>query len=263
MATVGRAGSPLTHRRDADRNRQAILRAARRLYGEWPGAPLSEVARRAGVGQATLYRHFPDRSTLIGTLAREALDDLSAHLHDGTTPPLSRADRLGLVTHALANSRPLLETVRAVLVTAAATRDDADRSVLSRLGVAVMGASSPLLEASAPTEASDDAEIVLAMLCGALEGAPTDPARRARIASRSAQIADLAIDALLRAPRTVPDGEPDRLSGAARLDRITHARQDVGALGGREEADVTEQVPVVGEIAVGDVTEHVAEVLDF
>ncbi|RKN41610.1 TetR/AcrR family transcriptional regulator [Streptomyces hoynatensis] len=52
-------------RADAARNRERILAAAREtfvLHG--PDAPLDEIARRAGVGNATLYRHFPDRASL-------------------------------------------------------------------------------------------------------------------------------------------------------------------------------------------------------
>ncbi|MFE2284399.1 TetR/AcrR family transcriptional regulator [Streptomyces sp. NPDC059443] len=53
-------------RADAVRNRERILAAAREVLVECgPAAPLDEIARRAGVGNATLYRHFPDRPALI------------------------------------------------------------------------------------------------------------------------------------------------------------------------------------------------------
>ncbi|MEV8414235.1 TetR/AcrR family transcriptional regulator [Streptomyces niveus] len=53
-------------RADALRNRERIVAAAREILVEsGPDVPLDEIARRAGVGNATLYRHFPDRSTLI------------------------------------------------------------------------------------------------------------------------------------------------------------------------------------------------------
>ena len=46
-------------------NRRAILAAAREVFAsEGFSAPLSAVARRAGVGQGSLYRHFPDRTAL-------------------------------------------------------------------------------------------------------------------------------------------------------------------------------------------------------
>jgi AcrR family transcriptional regulator len=53
-------------RADALRNRERIVSAAREMFVEFgPDVPLDEIARRAGVGNATLYRHFPDRATLV------------------------------------------------------------------------------------------------------------------------------------------------------------------------------------------------------
>jgi AcrR family transcriptional regulator len=53
-------------RADASRNRERIVNAAQEAIVEFgPDVPLDEVARRAGVGNATLYRHFTDRTELI------------------------------------------------------------------------------------------------------------------------------------------------------------------------------------------------------
>ena len=53
-------------RADAQRNRSALLAAAREVFGEHGlDASLDEIARRAGVGNATLYRRFPTRRDLI------------------------------------------------------------------------------------------------------------------------------------------------------------------------------------------------------
>jgi AcrR family transcriptional regulator len=53
-------------RADAARNAEALLAAARALFDErGTDVPLDEVARRAGVGNATLYRHFPTRADLL------------------------------------------------------------------------------------------------------------------------------------------------------------------------------------------------------
>ncbi|MEU9403611.1 helix-turn-helix domain-containing protein [Streptomyces sp. NPDC048242] len=54
-------------RLDARRNRRRILAAAREVFAEHGiDAPMATVARRAGVGVATLYRHFPTRDDLVG-----------------------------------------------------------------------------------------------------------------------------------------------------------------------------------------------------
>ncbi|MFI5529377.1 TetR/AcrR family transcriptional regulator [Kitasatospora sp. NPDC051853] len=54
-------------RRDARRNREALVTAAAELFAEQGlDVALDLIARRAGVGNATLYRHFPNREELIG-----------------------------------------------------------------------------------------------------------------------------------------------------------------------------------------------------
>jgi AcrR family transcriptional regulator len=68
--TAGRSGlDHLVHppmRADARHNYEALLAAADELFTtHGPNAPLDEIARRAGVGNATLYRHFPDRRDLL------------------------------------------------------------------------------------------------------------------------------------------------------------------------------------------------------
>ena len=52
-------------RRDARRNRDAILAAALEALTESSHASLNAIARRAGVANATLYRHFPSREDLV------------------------------------------------------------------------------------------------------------------------------------------------------------------------------------------------------
>jgi AcrR family transcriptional regulator len=72
-------------RADARRNRERLLAAARDVVLEHgPDAPLDEIARRAKVGIATLYRRFPDRPTLLHQLAldllRHSADEASSAL---------------------------------------------------------------------------------------------------------------------------------------------------------------------------------------
>jgi AcrR family transcriptional regulator len=76
-------------RADAERNRAALLVAARQVFGEHGlDASLDEVARRAGVGNATLYRRFPRRGDLISEVFADrmgeyvALAELAMHEAD-------------------------------------------------------------------------------------------------------------------------------------------------------------------------------------
>lgn len=74
-------------RADAARNVERILRAAREVYGEvGPDAPVEAVARRAGVGERTLYRRFPAKADLV----RAALDQSIA---EDLTPVIDQARR--------------------------------------------------------------------------------------------------------------------------------------------------------------------------
>jgi AcrR family transcriptional regulator len=66
--------TPGTLRKDAQRNREAVLAAARELFAECADPPMYEIARRAGVGQATLYRNFPDRRDLAAALIVEQME---------------------------------------------------------------------------------------------------------------------------------------------------------------------------------------------
>ncbi|MFE3742632.1 TetR/AcrR family transcriptional regulator [Streptomyces sp. NPDC059134] len=60
-------------RADARRNRDQILAAAKRVFGaQGPDVPMEEIARRAGVGIGTLYRRFPDRTSLILAVAHDS-----------------------------------------------------------------------------------------------------------------------------------------------------------------------------------------------
>jgi AcrR family transcriptional regulator len=70
-------GTQPARRRDAQRNRTAILQAACELMsGEQDRVGMPEIARRAGIGQATLYRHFPDRMALATAVIGYLIDHL-------------------------------------------------------------------------------------------------------------------------------------------------------------------------------------------
>ena len=66
----------MPERSDATRNRALIIAAARELVAEPGELKLSTVARRAGVGQGTLYRHFASRDELISALYDQEIDEL-------------------------------------------------------------------------------------------------------------------------------------------------------------------------------------------
>ena len=80
-------------RRDAARNYQRILDAAREVLGEsGADAGMEEIAARAGVGVGTVYRRFASKDALIGELLRLALEELMAAVDRS----LARTDGNGL-----------------------------------------------------------------------------------------------------------------------------------------------------------------------
>ena len=76
-------------RADARRNYEKVLTAAREAFAEGgESTALEEIARRAGVGIGTLYRHFPSRQALIETLYVDEVEEMcrSAAELDGSDP---------------------------------------------------------------------------------------------------------------------------------------------------------------------------------
>jgi AcrR family transcriptional regulator len=105
-------------RADAQRNRELILEAAKAVFAsDGAAASLDEVARRAGVGPGTLYRHFPTRDALIEAVYRSEVEKLAAAgpRFAATLPPLEalRAWMLLFVDHVAGKMLivPVMDTV--------------------------------------------------------------------------------------------------------------------------------------------------------
>ncbi|PRX45474.1 TetR family transcriptional regulator [Prauserella shujinwangii] len=68
-----------TLRADARRNRERVLQAAREAFAaEGFAVPLDDIARRAGVGAGTVYRHFPSKEALFDAVVAERAAELTA-----------------------------------------------------------------------------------------------------------------------------------------------------------------------------------------
>jgi AcrR family transcriptional regulator len=80
--------SPRTLRSDARDNRKRILDAARAVFAaEGLNVPMREIARRAGVGPATLYRRFPTKEMLVTEAFRDQMHACIAVLDEGLADP--------------------------------------------------------------------------------------------------------------------------------------------------------------------------------
>ncbi len=91
MATKKSQPARRKPRSDAQQNRARILEAAKKAFSR-SGAltSMDAVARRAGVGAGTLYRHFPTREALLEAVYRTELEKLAAAEHEfaATLPPV-------------------------------------------------------------------------------------------------------------------------------------------------------------------------------
>lgn len=91
-----------TRRADAQRNRDAIMRAARELViSRGPDVGMDEIARAAGVAVGTLYRHFPTKKDLVeaivaelATVIGESLDEALARVSSGANQAIDEIEAL-------------------------------------------------------------------------------------------------------------------------------------------------------------------------
>jgi AcrR family transcriptional regulator len=105
-------------RSDAKRNRERILEVAKEVFTrDGAAASLDDIARRSGIGNATLYRHFPTRDALIEAVYRSEVEKLAAAeaRFAATLPPLEalRAWMLLFIDHVAAKTLiiPAMDTV--------------------------------------------------------------------------------------------------------------------------------------------------------
>lgn len=87
-AAAKTAGTGQRLRADAARNRQRIIEAARDAFVEHgPDMPLDAIAQLAGVGNATMYRHFPDRDDLLLSVGLYSVDRIIGHAESVLAKP--------------------------------------------------------------------------------------------------------------------------------------------------------------------------------
>jgi AcrR family transcriptional regulator len=133
-------------RADARRNRERLLEVAvQALSQSGPDVPLETIAKEAGVGIGTLYRHFPSREALVDAAYRNELDRLADAVDEllQTLPP-DRALRAWMdrFVDYLATKRGLADALRALIASGgdpfAHSRDRLTNAVqtLLRAGVA-------------------------------------------------------------------------------------------------------------------------------
>lgn len=127
-------------RRDAARNRARLAHAAANAFGDHGlDAGVDEIARRAGVGVATLYRHFPAKADLVRAVLQQEVDALGARVPEMIAAPQPlRAFLIAAVERQRAN-RGLLDALAA---------QSPDGEVRRHLGERLLVALGPLAAAA-------------------------------------------------------------------------------------------------------------------
>lgn len=102
-------------RADARRNRRRVLEAAKECFAEvGVDAQIDDVARRAGVGVGTVYRHFPTKEALVQAIAADKFEEVAAMTAEALAKPDAWAafrEMTWSVARAKATDRALAELI--------------------------------------------------------------------------------------------------------------------------------------------------------
>ncbi|MET8521566.1 TetR/AcrR family transcriptional regulator [Nocardioides sp. NBC_00163] len=125
-------------RADAERNRERVLDAARELFAEEGlDASTNEIARRAGVGVATLFRRFPTRDDLVGAVFADRMAAYVAATDEALANPDPWQGFCGYIERVCrmqADDRGFADVLTLTFPTAKALEDDRNRAA-EALGV--------------------------------------------------------------------------------------------------------------------------------
>jgi AcrR family transcriptional regulator len=198
------AGPPRL-RADAARNREQILAAARTAFRELgTAAPLDEIARRAGVNIATLYRRFPDREALV----RQVIVDGHHVVLDAArrAREIAPAEPLAAIEQLLMDIIKERDTLVLPLIGGPVT-DDAEAVELQRQNAACM--EEILAIARAQGAIREDANAVDIIAAGAMACRPMPHIPSEQAAAIAARHVRIFVDGLRPAPgRPLPAASP-------------------------------------------------------
>lgn len=144
-------------RADARRNRERILEVAALAFGTADSpVSLEGIARDAGVGIGTLYRHFPSREALVEAVYRAELAEVAATAQEllRSHPPVE-ALRLWMDRYAMfvAAKRGMAESLRAIFDSGAVTAGDTRARVVGAVGTLLAaGAADGTLRSDVPAD---------------------------------------------------------------------------------------------------------------
>ncbi|MBE3014770.1 TetR/AcrR family transcriptional regulator [Microbispora sp. NEAU-D428] len=123
MSAPARPSGAKPLRADARRNRERLLDVALRAFSQdGPDVTLDAIAKEAGVGIGTLYRHFPTREALIEAVYRNELAklcDAAPELLEEMPPDVAMRTWMDRFVDYLATKRGMADALRAVIASGA------------------------------------------------------------------------------------------------------------------------------------------------
>ena len=188
-------------RADAERNRARLLDAAKAAFASGQTPTLEQIARAAGVGIGTLYRHFPTREALVEALYRKELADLCGaadELLESRAPERALRAWMDVFANYVAAKREMADALRAVFaagsVTVSQAREELTVAVRTILDAGV--ADGTLREDVRP-------EDIVALIVGAFTATSLVGGQEQR-----ARMFDLLVDAVRRPGPASPGPTP-------------------------------------------------------
>lgn len=179
-------------RADGQRNRELLMEAAKRVLTEkGSGASMDDIARAAGVGNGTLYRHFPNRLALIEAVCQADTRDLvdaATELAARLAPLEALRAWMGMLVDYLGDKRIVVEAVASLVSPASDLHGSSGAGVRAALTTLYQRA----VGAGAVRDDIDPIDLMRAVAGVAAIGAQADWDRHAR------QMCEVLIDGLAR-----------------------------------------------------------------
>jgi len=186
------AGAERPLRADAQRNRDNLVLVARAAYAAADDTvALEDIAREAGVGIGTLYRHFPTRESLVEAVYAAELDDVAASarsLLDQFPPDVALRAWINRYAEFTATKRGMVDTLRAGWASGRITTPKTRERITAAIGtILTAGARAGSLRAD--VEPDDVTAILLGVFLSTAANGSSQQTRR---------LLDLVMDALRR-----------------------------------------------------------------
>jgi AcrR family transcriptional regulator len=196
MSTHQESERPRARIAEARRNRQNLITAASRAFasGDEQVVPLEAIAREAGVGIGTLYRHFPKREALVEAVYEDQVERLGVSAREllaQQTPAVALRSWMTVFADWAATKHGMIDTLRALMASGRLDQGRMRAQLIEIMSV-FLDAGAAAGDLRSDVEAADVAATLAGILT--IAGAPGQRAQASRMLN-------LVVDGLRPAPR--------------------------------------------------------------